>query len=107
MITLLTVIGLKTGTEVSIIKDFVETKKLILPFFFFFFLQMTVVALDPGIATIAGGQGPGRAIVRGGDHVIVIMTGDDHAPGHVIVTMRGGDPVRDLEIENCHQSTRH
>ena len=58
---------------------------------------MIVVALDPEIDTIAGGQGPDLVIVRGGGHVIVTMTGIDHAPGHMIVMMTEGDLVRGLE----------
>lgn len=58
---------------------------------------MIVVALDPEIDTIAGGQGPDLVIVRGRGHVIVTMTGIDHAPGRMIVTMTEGDLVRGLE----------
>lgn len=59
---------------------------------------MIAVALDPEIVMIVGGQGPDLVIVRGGGHVTVIMTGIDHAPGHMIVTMTEGDLVRGLEI---------
>ena len=56
---------------------------------------MIVAVLDPEITMTAEGQGPG--LVRGGGHVIVIMTGDSLALGHMIVTMREGALVRDLE----------
>ena len=65
---------------------------------------MIVVALDLEIGTIAGGQGPDLVIVRGGGHVIVTMTGIDHAPGRMIVTMTEGDLVRGLD---SHQFMRH
>ena len=58
---------------------------------------MIVVALDPEIGTIARGQGPDLVIVKGGGHVIVTMTGIDHAPGHMIATMTEDDLVRGLE----------
>lgn len=70
-------------------------------------LQMTVVVLDPGIATIVRGQGPDLVIVKGGGHVIVIMTSDDHAPGHMIVMTREGDLVRDLENQSVHETLNH
>lgn len=69
---------------------------------------MTVVALDPGTAMIVGGQGPDLVIVRGGGHVIVIMTSDDHVPGHMIVTMREGALVQDLEnLASVHEILNH
>ena len=60
-------------------------------------LQMIVVALDPEIETIEGGQGPDLVIARGGGHVIEMVTGVDHAPGHMIVTMTEGGLVPGLE----------
>jgi hypothetical protein len=64
---------------------------------------MIVVALDPEIDTIAGGQGPDLVIVKGGGHVIVIMTGIDHAPGRM--TMTEGDLVRGLENQSSAHET--
>lgn len=60
-------------------------------------LQMIVVALDPETEMIEGGQGPDLVIARGGGHVIEMVTGVDHAPGHMIVTMTEGGLVPGLE----------
>ena len=85
---------------------------------------MIVVVPDPEIATIAGGQGPDLVIVKGGGHVIgqgpdlvivkggghviVITTGIDHAPGHMIVMMTEGDLVQDLEKQSSvHETLNH
>ena len=58
---------------------------------------MTVAGPDLRIGTIVEDQGLDLMIVRGGGLVIVIMTGDDLVPGHVVVTMRRDDHVQHLD----------
>lgn len=57
----------------------------------------TAAGPDLGIGTIAKDQGLDLMTVRGGGLVIVIMTGDDPVPGHVVETMRRDDHVQHLD----------
>ena len=58
---------------------------------------MTAADPDLGIGTIAKDQDPDLMTVKGGGLVIVIMTGDDLVPGHVVETMRRDDHVQRLD----------
>ena len=60
--------------------------------------MMTAGGPDLGIGTIAEDQGLDLMTVRGGSLVIVIMTGDDLVPGHVVETMR-----RDVHVQHLDE----